>query len=428
MSIRRRSLLLSTSAGALLAACGGGKKTTAQLRLLNALRDATALDLLSGDTVVSEAVRNGTVGAYVDLAKDPHLQVRRTGASTGLVATTPTLDKDKDYALIAYGAAGQVRTSLLQENQDKPASGRSRLLVLHLALDAGPLDIYVTAGDSDLSTATPWTTNLTGGGGSGFQMLDSGDYRIRVTGASNKSDLRLDLPSLTLGSEGIATLILTGSRGGALVHALLLPQQGELSARDNTTARVRVMAAPVGAASLGVTLSTTDGTVQALGPTAALPAFGGYVLAPAGARELAVSVDGQVALRQAVTLEAGGDYLALITATPGLLRVVFTEEDNRPSSSTANARVRLLNATAAVDLPLSLSLDYRVVIDGLGAAQASAPVDVAGGLTSNLSVSAGAVSTPVFRQDAVALQPGGVYTVVVTAMAGQMQGSLRRDR
>ena len=85
--------------------------------------------------------------------------------------------------------------------------------------------------------------------------------RIRVTGSGDKTDLRLDLPAVTLADQQITTLVLTATPGGVLVHGLSIDQQGGVTARRNPSARVRLVAGAnangsVAATANGVTLSS----------------------------------------------------------------------------------------------------------------------------------------------------------------------------
>src|SRR5690606_2913001 len=60
-----------------------------------------------------------------------------------------------------------------------------------------------------------------------------------VTGSGDTDDIRLDIPEITLESRQVVALIFTGTPGGTLVNAILLPQQGSITLFPNTQARVR---------------------------------------------------------------------------------------------------------------------------------------------------------------------------------------------
>ncbi|TXD93688.1 DUF4397 domain-containing protein [Mitsuaria sp. TWR114] len=241
---------LSVAAATLLAACGGGgDSSTAQMRLLNASIGYAALDMSVDSTTVNSAVAYAGVGSYADVktsATGTEIQSNSVGST--LASSTPTLAAGSHYAMIAYGSAGSLQTTLLQEDQEAPASGKSKLLVLNLAPDAGSMDVYVTGADETLDTASTVAAGIAAGSGSGYVSLNSGTFRVRLTAAGSKSDVRLDIPSITLPSAGVSTLVLTGSAGGVLVNGIQLIQQGATTNFPNTTARARLVAAVGGSA------------------------------------------------------------------------------------------------------------------------------------------------------------------------------------
>ena len=108
-----------------------------------------------------------------------------------------------------------------------------------------------------------------------------------MTGAGDRGDLRLDLPSLTLKDQQITTLVLTATPGGVLVNGVQVDQQDAVTARTNPSARVRVVA---DAANRATVSATVNGTTLASG--LASPVVGSYALVPAGALTASVQIGG----------------------------------------------------------------------------------------------------------------------------------------
>ena len=213
----RLVLTLSLSATALLTACGGSGSGSdkADVRLLNVTLTQPSLDLVLGDNQsVSTKVTPGTVGGYGSVSTNASGNVVTTGSGTSVAAVTSTLTGGSKYTLIAYNSAGLVRSSMFQENQDAPASGKAKLLVLNLAPDAGAMDVYALGTGDSPDTAVPLVSNTAGGGVGGYNQINSGTFRIRVTGSGVRSDLRLDIPAITLDSGSVNTLILTNTPSG----------------------------------------------------------------------------------------------------------------------------------------------------------------------------------------------------------------------
>ena len=135
-------------------------------------------------------------------------------------------------------------------------------------------------------------------------------WRLRVTAAGSKTDLRLDLPALVLDSKQVATLVLTPARGGVLMNTLLLTQRAGIARQDTALARVRVAA---GVADSGAVSATVGG--QVLMASVGSPAVGLYALLPAGTQPVALAVNGTPLAAAAVTLAAGADYTLLVRGT-----------------------------------------------------------------------------------------------------------------
>ena len=105
------------------------------------------------------------------------------------------------------------------------------------------------------------------------------------------------------------TLVLTPGRGGVLMNALLLVQQGGITRRDTSQARVRVAA---GVADGGAVSASIGGTV--LMGSVGSPAVGLYSLLPAGTQPVVLAVNGTPLAAPPVTLAAGADYTLLMRA------------------------------------------------------------------------------------------------------------------
>src|SRR5690606_27889678 len=103
-------------------------------------------------------------------------------------------------------------------------------------------DVYLTGSDEPLAQSVPVRADVDYGVDGDLTTVNSATWRLRVTAAGNKADLRLDLAAVVLANRGITTLVLAPGRGGVLMNALLLEQQGGIGRRDTTQARVCVAA------------------------------------------------------------------------------------------------------------------------------------------------------------------------------------------
>lgn len=222
------------AAPVLLAGCGGGAdRTKARLRLVNATSGYDALDLVVDGTRRFAAVAYGAGDSYAEV--DPGQadgELRRPDATLALLSFTPSLAKDRDFTVLAYGGEGELATLLLDDNTRAPDRDKTRLRVVNAAADAGALDVYLTGSDEALSGAVPVQAGAAVGGVGSFTTLSSGTRRLRITAAGSKTDVRLDVAGFMLGSEDVSTLVIVAGQGGVLVNALRLDQQGSVARYD----------------------------------------------------------------------------------------------------------------------------------------------------------------------------------------------------
>ncbi|MDR7270896.1 hypothetical protein J2X20_003554 [Pelomonas saccharophila] len=445
----RLVLTLSLSATAFLTACGGGGGgggSTAQVRLLNATLNQTSLDLVVGtDTTVSSKVTQGTAGSYGSVdTNNPSGNVTTSGSGTSVAVWSPTLTGNSNYTVIAYNSAGIVRTSLLQENQDAPASGKAKLLVLNLAPDAGPVDVYLLGSGDSPDTATPAVTNNAGGGGSGYIQLNSGTFRVRVTGTGVRGDVRLDIPAVTLDSASINTLLLTNTVSGSLVTGTQVVQQGKVTNFANPLARVRVLNGLAGSPIVSATVadSTASTTTTILAASRPLN-LSSYVTFNGGAGTVTVLIDGVAKTLPTSSFVAGQDYTVLVWGPAAGAQVKAVKDDNTLPSVNGNVKIRLINALSDPSATATLNVNSQDVQTAINVATGSSsdsfssanyanggngvPVVVTSPFTQSgdpLWVQSGTVTSP----GNTVLQANGVYTVVVTGDPTAVRGRLYKDR
>lgn len=420
----RRGLALGLAAAVLLGACGGGEdRTKAKLRFVNASA-YSALDLIVDDERRFSALPYAESASYAEVDPDKtDSEIRRAGASTPLLSFTPSLAKKNSYTVLAYGAEGALRSLVLDDNTGAPSSGKVSLRVVNAASDAGVLDVYVTDPDESLTDAVPLLAGATVGTVSAYTTFNNGTRRLRITAAGSKTDLRLDLSGIALGSQFIGTLVLTAGRGGVLVNALLLTERGGLQRFDGAQARVRAAAAVTDGGSVAASVGGT-----ALMNGVGAPAVGLYTLVAAGSPAVVVSVDGRPVAAAAAALSAGADYTLMVYGPADAPVVAWIEDDNRPPVDSSQSRVRLVHGVASLPGALALSADFVPIADGVAPGTASASVEIAATLTASLSVTTPGQATPVWSAVDQIFRAGGNYTLFVVGAAAAPVGILRKDR
>lgn len=358
---------------ALLAGCGGGGSgsKTAQLRLLNASVGYPSLDMSVNAVVQNSAIAYGAVGSYAAVTTDAFTNaISVAGSPNSLTSASRSLTKDTNYTLVAYGWQGALKTALIQENITAAATNQAGLQVLNLAVDAGSVDVYLTGTTDSLTAASPVATSVAAGGGSAYNAVGVGTFRLRVTGAGDKNDLRLDVPTFTLASTQVAVLVLTPgvasgtavASGGVLVSGIGLLQSGASTLYPNTSSRARLVAALTGSATVGATLGGTD-LLSGIAPVVSPAAFNGYVQLPAsGSSPLTLNVNGSPLTMASQSLAAGADYTLLVWGPSGSPNVALIPDDNRLPTASGVSKMRLVNAMSGSALgQLSLIGDQGVL-------------------------------------------------------------------
>jgi hypothetical protein len=414
------------TAAVALTACGGGNndRTKAKLRLVNASSGYTSLDLRVDDTLAQGAVAYGHSASYTEVAPgNADSTITVAGSATALLAFKPALSKDRHYTLLAYGGQGALKQVLLDDNAGEPDTGRAMLRVVNAAPDAQALDIYLTGSDEPLASAVPAQAAAAVGTVGEWLSVSAATWRLRITAAGNKADLRIDLPALALPSKQVATLVITPGRGGVLVNTLLLVQQGSITAGASPQARVRLAA---GVADGGAVAARVGGTT--LATNVGSPAVDVYSLLPAGTLPVVVAVNGQAVPMPDATLQPGADYTLLVRGPLGAAQATWIEDDNHLPTNASQAKVRLVHGVADFAEAIAMTADFVPVADGIGPGRASAPRLVSATATASLSVTGSGRTTPLFTATEQRLEAGANYTVFVVGPANAAVGIVRKDR
>ncbi|MGB6489599.1 MAG: DUF4397 domain-containing protein [Steroidobacteraceae bacterium] len=422
--VARGSLFLAPLA--LLAGCGGSNN--AAIRVLNVSEDYTGLNIYIGSTSTVATVADvptGNLSSYSGVASGSQTLYFTEGSNLqtdALSSETETFTSGEHRTYVTYGNTGEFAEFEIDENQSAASGGNASVEVLDTANDAGALDVYFTS-STTLSGTTPNFTDLAVGKATSFTSVTSGTYDLSVTGTGSSSDVRLQVPSVTLKSGEVATIVITESAGGYLVNAYLLPQQGALTSELNPDARVRV----VNGLASGSTASVTVGSTV-LATNVAANSIGTYQMVPAGTDTVSVSVNGSAVSSPEQALAAGQDYTLLIyQGTSGPQENWLVDINRLPASG--DASLRLVHAMSGLTDPISLAVDSVPTLSDISAGEASSyDTSIAASTTAALSVTDATTSQQLFSQSPVTLSPQGVYTLFMFGSASAATGMLNEDR
>jgi len=428
--LRLPAVLVALAAVASLGGCSkGDDNADARSRLLNVSSGYQSLDLYVNeddsdtDSIKASAIAFAGLSEYNSVDSGTYdIKFKRAGvSSTLLTLSDKKLADDSNVTYVAFGAVGRFGVLELGEDVEEPDdNGRTKLQALNVS-EAGAVDIYLTESDVPLEDASPLYANVTAAGG--MLTTDSGDFRLRVTGANDINDLRLDIPSITLNSKKVATLILSETRSGMLVDALLLPQQGSLTQFVNTKARVR---AAVGISS-GSMASLRVGGVSIINGQGR-GVISAYSQVEAGDAAVTLVVDGAQVPVGNQALVAGGDYTVLLWSDSTGTRASLIADDNHVPTSAADTKIRLLNGLSTQGVPLTLYVNFFPYAEATQLGTASAYSDVDSGTDFQVDVYNAITATALLSREAD-LQASGVYTLLVFGKAdGTVDSTLRKDR
>jgi hypothetical protein len=428
----------------LLQGChGSGSAATASaLRLVNG--DVGALDMYwfgsSTSTPIASGVPYSTASSGVGVSAGNSAIGIVSAGGAAPTGTTYSFSGGYSYTMVAvpsYDPITGQKTLLLKQlvdNQITPASGGGLLGVEDYS-GFGGLDVYVVTGN--VTTIPSGTTPLTNGIYSPVIMVPaaatSTSYHIQVTGAGAgpNNDVRLDIPSATIGNQQIMTLALTPTTGGVLVDGLLILQQGLtpltgqpiVTPYKNGSARIRIAASGSASAATATINGTTSITGSPFSTYVPVPLFANIASLVGASPQSGVPTAAPQALTLAVS---GGDASCNTTiptaATPGqdlTLMIVagatpecYLINDNNTLASAGYAKLRLVNGTNGSG-SITLSYDSGVYSQSASFGTAASAVDapIPNGTPYALSVSPPWTGSTSWGSAPPTLQQYGVYSV-----------------
>jgi hypothetical protein len=429
---RRLALLATIASSLVLAACGGsggGGSGQTTVRALNLTSDLPTVDVYTGDTKQFSAVATDVLTTSNSFDANTYtLNVKNSGDGATLLTSSYSLSKDAHYTAVVWGRQTSLRLSTLPEDEDAANitdANNTRVRMFNATTDTGSLDVYITAATADLGETAATQALLASGALSGFREISQGTYRLRVTGAGDPNDLRLDIASITLAAKKFNTIVLTGGASGVLVNGTLIEQQGPAKALKNTKARIRVVAS----VDSGGNVASTFGATTLVGSLRS-PSVGPYALVDAGAGTLTMRINGTAYSTDTRTFAAGTDYTLLAYGTAASGKLLMLTDDNRLPSTTTRVKVRLVNGINGSD-PLTLSVDYLALASDVMAGAASTYATANSNSSVQLQVTSATASEPLYQTTSTTpfnLVGQGVYTVFMLAGNTTPTGIPRRER
>jgi hypothetical protein len=423
-------LALFTLGVAALSACGGNKHK-AQVRLLNVSIGYQSLDMYfnkngnTSDNAVEQGLGYESLSDYASVDSGKYeIKFRVHGSSSNLEdISSDTFTDDSHATYVAYGSSGNFGTLKISEDLADKDSGKSGIQFFNLA-QAGSLDVYLTDSNTALADATATFSGLGSGSSSSSATIDQGTYRLRVTGAGDKTDLRLDVASITFSDKKNATVLLTATTGGVLVNALYLPQQGTLTKNENPNARIR---AATGVAD-GTLVSVAVSGASLLSNATSGVMSASYSQVTAGSAPVTLTVDSNPVTVANQTLTAGGDYTLLVWSNADGNQTTLISDDNHIPTTSSKLKLRILNGMSSLGDPVNLTANFSPVAQGVAVGQASTATEIDGGTNYELDVTDASSGTTLLSKTSVSLLAGDTYTFFVSGGGTvTVNGAIHKD-
>ncbi|WP_150912712.1 DUF4397 domain-containing protein [Marinobacter halotolerans] len=321
------------------------KGPTANVRVLHASPDAPAVDVaIDGDVVLTSVeFQQGT--GYLEVPAGAREVSILVGGSEVLSETFDVQDGES-YSIIAQDVVANLDLVALNDT-DRRANGTADVTVVHASPSAGDVDIYITAAGDPLPGTTPlddvpFGTNATLGN------QPAGDYQVRITPAAG-TDVVYDSGTLPISSD-VTAVAVNSVKGVSPVSLLIWAEANPaVTAVLDNTAEVRVVH---GVEDVAVDVFV-DG--DAVASNFMYTNVSGYLVVPAGDRDVAVAPAGQgvgnalASLSDTLTVERGESYTVIAAGDSNNLSdtQLIVLGDRRSASDDTQADVRLVHAAAA---------------------------------------------------------------------------------
>jgi hypothetical protein len=149
------------------------------------------------------------------------LVLKKTADTSVVVATLPiTITAGTDYTLFAYGGAAGSAVQGLAMGDNNPAitTGQVRIKVMNMSPAAGAVDVFITAANADLATATPAAANLAYKAEFAGALFAAGTYQVQTVPAGTAPAARVGAVSsavtVTIAANGGRTIVVADAPAG----------------------------------------------------------------------------------------------------------------------------------------------------------------------------------------------------------------------
>jgi hypothetical protein len=187
----------------------------AHLRVVHASPDAPAVDIVvNGDfdnPLIEDLAFPDYVGFVPVSADDYNVKVTAANNPGAIVIDEDlTLDAGVSYDVIAFDSLANI-TPLVAADDFRRVATEAKVRLIHGSVLAGPVDIWITATDADITMVAPTLTNVPLGANTGFLSLAAGTYALNIA-PTGTTDAAIS-EEITVEAGGVYTGIARDSEG-----------------------------------------------------------------------------------------------------------------------------------------------------------------------------------------------------------------------
>ena len=199
--------------------------TPADVRVIHAVPDAPAVDVVVNDDFDSPLVSNLAFPDFTPFVSVPpsayNLKVAPSGTMNAVLEADLELASGERYSVFAIGTLGTGIDALVASDDPRRVATEARVRVIHASPSAGNVDIYITAPGADINGESPALEDVPFAADTGFLSVAEGDYDVTVTPTGSKT-AAIGPVTIPVVNGGVYTAAARDAAGGGAPLDLIL--------------------------------------------------------------------------------------------------------------------------------------------------------------------------------------------------------------
>ena len=199
--------------------------TPADLRVIHAVPDAPAVDVVVNDDFNAPLVSNLAFPEFTPFVNVPpdsyNVKVAPTGTQNTVLEADLDLAAGTRYSVLAISTLAAGIEGLVADDDPRRVATEAKVRIIHASPAAGDVDIYVTPVGAAIDAELPILEAVPFAANTGFLSLAEGDYDVTVTQTGSKA-AAIGPATISIENGGIYTAIARDAEGGGAPLGLIL--------------------------------------------------------------------------------------------------------------------------------------------------------------------------------------------------------------